>query len=79
PARTCAVIVHELAGRREEAIATLERIRATTVTIPFELRTDPELRELRARVRRLFRSPPPPPDPTPSNERTPSWPIPPSR
>ena len=69
PARACAVIVHELAGRRDEALATLERIHEVTTSIPFELRCDPELGALRAcaEARRLLNLPPA----IPTNERTP--------
>jgi tetratricopeptide (TPR) repeat protein len=76
PARACAVIVHELAGRRDEAISTLEKIRETTTSIPFELRCDPELGDLRAcaAARDLLPSPLSSVAPQ-TNERTLPWPL----
>ncbi len=80
PARACAIIVHELAGRREEAIAALEQILATSTSLPFDLRCDPELGDLRACAagRHLLHPPPASPGPTRTNERTPPWPLQPS-
>jgi serine/threonine-protein kinase len=41
----CAVVVHELAGRRAEAISALEILRARP-PLPYEVLVDPELRDL---------------------------------
>jgi tetratricopeptide (TPR) repeat protein len=72
-AQVCAVVVHELAGRRAEAIAALRQLHRAAGSIPFELVADPELADLRAtrELRDLFPLPPRLPATSPPNPRTP--------
>jgi tetratricopeptide (TPR) repeat protein len=57
--RLRALVVHELGGRRTEAVACLHAL-AASGSLPFELRADPELTDLRAspEAEDLFRRPP---------------------